>query len=359
MTRLFSTFASLVYLSFVSIASADQNEVYLFNSPNIKSALPELFEAQNLWFNGELVLAGKAFKAIANSPNSNLLVKKYANSKLSVLAQKKKSYSKSFTFSPLPPLRNYKTDTLEVNVSGSTLPFTVTREKSHRDIFKFNQELQFFTWQFFESNPIDLFSLSHTFIINNDNKLTNSIEFSFANKPNVNLKNTLNFKFTKPEGNNGFIKEVGIDTKLLNGRNLFDLSWSKSLMIDQNLTYDQVTKYSISHTLNLDRLSISTSLDLNNFSDKTRDHSYVSMGTEMPVTFLFDNFSLRFQKRFDNETQFLMPRKRSDNLYSLGLKKYLQIGNVNPIISLGLTKNKSNIEIYSFDEVSLDFVLRF
>ena len=166
-------------------------------------------------------------------------------------------------------------------------------------------------------------------------------------------------KFTKPQGNNGFVKEVGLDTKVMKGRHLIDLSWSKSFMINQNLTYDQVSKYSISHKVNLLKMSISSSLEFNNFSDQSMDHTYMSFGTEMPVPYFFDILSIQYQKRLDEEVQFLMPRKRRDDLYSLSFKKYLQIAKMNSIVSFRLTRNASNIEIYSFDEVDLDFALRF
>lgn len=305
---------------------------------------------------GDKVKATSIYNEIANNEGVDPTFRYLALSRTAQVNPKPFDYYFGFELVPLAPKKSYKSDTLYINIGGMPVPFTVQRADPIYSDLSINHGIYLYPNIAKSEKSFDWFRLSHQYEHRSDQSEINSI--TFAAKPHIPVTR-LNFIYEYEISRQDKVEDTHTHRFKLLLQNTaseikFDIETTdlnQALNAPSGATRNAKVQLGANKTLGM--YSLRASHERNYFVAPGNDYVLSSIGVERKIAMINGSVSAEYKRKSDSDAKFPVSNARVDELLTASVSKAFSALGKTVVGKAQVSRNISNIDIYSYDQLSL------
>ena len=311
---------------------------------------------------GDKTKAASVYKKVIDLNEADVNLHHIASNKLEGIKKSRREYFSQFEFEPLRPIKKYKSDTFFIKINGLNLPFKVSRTPDIDNDFTIGHGYYFYPSLNSTNYFFDWAKLTHNFSHLTDESHFNSLKLSL--KPHIRHPK-LNAIFEREvtiKKNRDKVTVDGVELNWHSTGHLISSRLEKSSGNQEiNVPNEFSTKYMIAANAvkKLGYSSISVGYERNFFIAPGHDYTISKISYSVPVRSINSNLITEYSAKVDDVEKFPFDQKREDRSAAITVSKRFVIFGRSMTSKVKLVRNKSNIPIYSYDQLSLSLVASF
>lgn len=346
-------FLPVVLLASVLSSNAQSSEPS--NAASQANAMQRLSVADKYLSYRDTQKALSIYRDILRDEQVNFALRRIAELKYNAALDSKLHYTFSANANPIAPNRKYKTDTLYVQIGGTSVPFKIHRNAAAHTVLSFSQKLYMYPDLNKERVSFDYFTFAHSFKRDSVDREENTIGIGVKpHLPSDNLNVFYNIDWTQDHLDNENIKHT-VKASWVAKRFDLDVSLaSTDINPDLNTPIKATRDLTVTTTLSSEYngYAFDAQHEHKTFAVPGNDYGVTTFGVSKYLDLLGSSIRLEHQSRKDEQPKFPANLARRDVTQSVSLAKQVRAFNMKPVINIKASRNTSNIGIYSYDEVS-------
>lgn len=304
---------------------------------------------------GDKVNAGKIFKNLADGRDTNVVLQNYAVTNYEKILNSHVPYSFGIQITPDLTDRKYKSDTLNIRINNEDFAFTVQRSKELSEVVALRQAYRFWLWPHLENGLLDELIVHHRLIKFSDHSLGNEIGFRLKRTDLLKTR-TDTVEFTTKKMNNGSNNieySLGLTSDFRYSKNRLTAHLDHHGYKGSAYPYDKAYSAQIGYGRAIGAFELALKATRNVFSVNDFNNKVLTAEGSKLLSRLGTKVSVKLENRYDDRIKFPTNVLRKDTNVSMSLNKKLTVGKWSTLATFTVARNRSNVLIYSYDEVSL------
>lgn len=305
---------------------------------------------------GDKVKATSIYNKIAHNEGVDPTFRYLALSRAAQVNPKPFDYYFGFDLVPLAPKKIYKSDKLYINIGGTPVPFTVQRADPIYSDVSINHGIYLYPDIAKSEKSFDWFRLSHQYEHRSDQSEINTL--TFAAKPHIPVTR-LNFIYEYEISRQDKVEDTHTHRFKFLWRNTsseitFDIETTdlnQALNAPSGATRNAKVQLGAKKTLGM--YSLHASQERNYFVAPGNDYVLSSVGAERKIEMISGTVGVEYQIKSDNDAKFPVSKAREDELLTASVSKAFSVIGKTVVGKAQVSRNISNVDIYSYDQLSL------